>query len=333
MVTHSLCWVAWLALAPIAQEPAAAKKAVLGELVPDYDFRELTGGDGRRKLSELRGQPVFIVNWTDTDLGRGAAGQAETVSKELVPKGLVCILLDTHNKSQEEIEASVMRLYPGNVAWLSRNQKLPIEYLDNGPPPDVALIGVDGRLLVAGSYTSDFGEARDLAEAEIERLKAGWGVHKVAQKARAEAFGRKRLGAAKAVIVEALSSEPQDPELLAVQAEVESSHHCWVSSVSFLKERGEFLRALDQARALAEAVAGNSEWESEAAGLLASFQTPEAEAELDLDRKLAGLLKALHRRKPAKGEVDKLSGFARSAGETRVGRRARHMAEIAARTL
>ncbi len=333
MVTHSLCWLAWLALAAGAQEPAAAKKAVLGELVPDYDFRELTGGDGRRKLSELRGQPVFIVNWTDTDFGRGAAGQAEKVSKELVPEGLVCILLDTHNKTQEAIEASVMRLYPGNVAWLSRNQKLPIEYLDNGPPPDVALIGVDGKLLVAGSYTSDFGKARDLAEAELERLKTGWGDHKVAQRARAEAFGRKRLAAARALVVEALSAEPQQPELLAVQAEVETSHRCWVSSVSFLEERGEHLRALDRARALAEAVAGNVEWEGQAAGLLASFQTPEAERELELDRKLAGLLKPLQKKKPAKGDVDKLAGFAKSAGETRVGHRARHIAEIAARTL
>lgn len=327
-----LCWLSWLALAPISQGPAAAEKAAIGELVPDYDFRELSGGDGRRKLSELRGQPVFIVNWTDTDFGRGAAGQAEKVSKELVSQGLVCILLDTHNKAQEDIEASVMRLYPGNVCWLSRNQKLPIQYLDNGPPPDVALIGVDGKLLIAGSYTSDFGKARELAEAELERLKTGWGNHKVAQKARAEAFGRKHLAAARALIEEGLKSEPEQPELLAVQAEVETSRRCWMDSVGILTERGEFLRALDVARALSEAVVGNTAWEGEAAGLLTSFETPEAEAELARDRKLAALLKTLQRKKPAQGDIDKLSSFAKSCGDTRVGRRASHIAQIAART-
>ncbi len=327
------CWPAWLALAASIQEPAATKKAVIGELVPDYEFRKLTGGDGRRKLSELRGQPVFIVNWTDTDFGRGASGQAEKVAKELVPQGLVCILLDTHNKTQEEIEAAVMRLYPGNLSWLARNHKPPIAYLDNGPPPDVALIGVDGRLLVAGSYTADFGKARELAEKEVARLETGWGEHKAVRKARAAAFGRQRLAEAKALLGQALAAEPEQPELLAAQAELETLHRCWVSSVSFLADKGELLRSFERAKALAAAVAGEAEWEQGAAQLLAGFEAPEVKSELELDRKLADQLKPLDKRKPGKAEVDKLSAFAQSCGENRVGRRARRIAEIAARTL
>ena len=153
----------------LVRSPAAAgqeaPKASIGQLVADHTFRDfLAGGDGRQKLSEFRGQPVLIVNWTDTDFGRGAAKEAEKLARELAPEGLVTILLDTHNKPAQEIEASVMRLYPGSPARLTQNQKLPIEYLDNGPPPDVALVGVDGTLLVAGSYTVDLNKAEKLVK-------------------------------------------------------------------------------------------------------------------------------------------------------------------------
>ena len=61
------CSFVWLALAAPCQETEPAKKpetkkAAVGELVPDYQF-QLVGCDGRRKLSELHGQPVLIVNW------------------------------------------------------------------------------------------------------------------------------------------------------------------------------------------------------------------------------------------------------------------------------
>src|SRR6185503_15348901 len=84
-----------LAPATAVQE---SPKASIGQVVPDYTFRDfLAGSDGRQKLSEFLGQPVLIVNWTDTDFGRGAAKEAEKIAKELAPEGLVTILLDTHN--------------------------------------------------------------------------------------------------------------------------------------------------------------------------------------------------------------------------------------------
>src|SRR5262245_5477842 len=167
------------------RQDAPGPKATIGEVVPDYAFREfLAGGDGRQKLSEFRGQPVLIVNWTDTDFGRGAAEDVEKMAKELAPEGLVTILLDTHNKGAQEIEASVMRLYPGSPALLTQNQKLPIEYLADGPPPNVALVGVDGTLLVAGSYTVDLNKATKLVKTELKRTKTGWGEQEAARAAR-----------------------------------------------------------------------------------------------------------------------------------------------------
>ena len=324
------CALVWLALAAPCQDAEATKKAAVGDLVPDYAFREFAAGDGRQKLSELRGQPVLIVNWTDSDFGRGAAERAEKIGKELVPRGLVLILLDTHNKSQEAIEASVMRLYPGSMAWLTRNQKLPIEYADNGPPPDIALIGVDGRLLIAGSYTADLAKATKLAEAELERSKAGWGEHKAVRKARAAAFGQRRLGQAKALLDEALAAEPSHAELLQAQQELANCRQSWARGVTFLMEHGEHERALARARDLAESVAGAAEWEREAAALVEAFAAEDAKAGLEAERKLAAILKPLEKRKPTKADADKLSSFATSCGPAKVASRARHLADIAA---
>jgi len=313
-----------------APQNERVQKAAIGEVVPNHTFREFTGGDGRQELGDFRGQPVLVVNWTDTDFGRGASDRTQKLARELGPTGLISILLDTHNKSQDAIEASVMRLYPGNGSRLTRNQKLPIEYLDNGPPPDVALIGVDGRLLVAGSYTADFSKATKLAKAELKKLKTGWGDHPVARKLRAEVYGSKRLAKAMSMVEEALRAEPDQAELLQVQAEVLRRHHNWASSVGYLMEHGEYARALESAQGLAAAVEGNVEWQEQAAKLLATFETPEAQRELELDRKLASLLKPLNKKKPSAKVVVKLRGFVDANSDTHVGLRAAHIAKIAA---
>lgn len=308
-------------------------KASIGEQVPGFTFRELIGGDGRQKLSEFRGQPVLIVNWTDTDFGRGGAQMAQKLGADLVPKGLVLILLDTHNKKREQIEASVLRLFPGSLSLLTRTQKPPIAYLDNGPPPDVALIGVDGTLLVAGSHATDFGRAAKQAKAEIKRLKSGWGEHKQAKKARALAFGKGDLAGAWALLEAAMQADQDQPELLAAQAEFTARQMSWTNSVQHLRDAGEPLRARESARALAKSVAGHAEWAAQAEELLETFETDEAKSELELDEALAAIVKGWRKKAPRKADVKKLEGLAESHGETKVGARAAHLAKIAALAL
>lgn len=315
--------------APPRQEPA--QKASLGQLVPDHAFRDfLSGGDGRQKLSEFRGQPVLIVNWTDTDFGRGAAQEVEKLARELAPEGLVTILLDTHNKTAPEIEAAVMRLYPGSPARLTQNQKLPIEYLDNGPPPDVALVGVDGTLLVAGSYTTDLAKASKQVKSELKKKKDGWGKHEAARKARSLAYGQENLGAARAAIAAAVLADPADAELAAVQAEVAARFDARARAVRYFLEHGQPLRAVDEARALLAAVQGVADWEAQAGALLAELEGETIARELELDRRLSALMQPLSKKAPDR-EAEKLRKFAAEAGEaTRVGRRAQHLAEVAA---
>ena len=315
-----------------AQDEPAAKlpKTAIGERLPDLAFRDfLAGGDGRQKLSEFRGQPVLIVNWTDTDFGLGAATQVKKLAADLDAEGLVTILMDSHNKKEEEIRASRMRLFPGSPARFMRTMNLPIAYLDNGPPPDVALIGVDGTLLLAGSYTIDLSKAEKLVKAELKKRKSGWGEHQAARAARALAFGQQRLAAARASIAQALAAEPGAAELGEARTEIEGRFASWDRSVQQLMEQGDVLRAQESARALAEAVSGDAEWEAQAAVRLQAFEEPEAVKELELDRKLTALLGPLEKRAPNEGDVSKLRKLAESAGDSRVGARALRLAEIA----
>jgi len=318
--------VAGLAPAGPGQEP---KKAALGQVVPDHVFREfLAGGDGRQKLSEFRGQPVLIVNWTDTDFGRGAAKEVEKLATELAPEGLVTILLDTHNKTAPEIEAAVMRLYPGSPARLTQNQKLPIEYLDDGPPPDVALVGVDGTLLVAGSYTVDLNKASKLVKAELKKARSGWGEHAAARAARALVFGEGQLDEARRTLAAALQAEPGQAELGAVRAEIEAHFEARLRSVRWLLEHGQVLRSQEEARALVTAVEGDADWHDKAAALADELTSAEIGREAELDRKLSALLQPLAKKAPDR-EAEKLKKFAAEAGATRVGKRAQHLAEVA----
>ena len=311
--------------------PRAQSKAAAGDLVPDFTFPEfLTGGDGRQKLSEFRGEPVLIVNWTDTDFGRGGADGVRKLAKELVPEGLVLILRDTHNQSADEIRAAAMRLYPGSPARFTRNMEEPIEYEKNGPPPHVALVDVEGRIAVAGSYTVELSGMEKLVKAELEKQASGWGTHDAAREARALLFGEGRLAEALARCDEALAAEPEQPELLAVRGEIQARWAALERSVRYHMERGEYGLALAKAQALGDAVAGHPEWEGAARTLLAELDTPEAQAELELDAALASALKPLGKDEPTASDVKKLERLAEEAGDTRVGRRARELARIAA---
>ena len=320
-----------LALAPLPVPQDARPEAAVGDLVPDFDFGAfLSGGDGRRVLSEFRGQPVLLVNWTDTDFGRGAADKVQKSARDLVPEGLVLVLRDTHNRSADDIRAAAMRRYPGSPARFVRNLKLPIEYADNGPPPDVALIDVEGRLLIAGSYTVDLGRAEKLAEAELKKRKRGWGEHDAARKARALLYGRDRLAEALEVCEAALVAEPEAPELVAVRDEIHRACALRERAVRYHLEQGECLLARARVGELSAAVAGRAELEERVRALRTELESDEARRELALDEKLASLLKPLSKKGPRAKDVKKLERFAAEAGGTRVGRRAQELARIAA---
>jgi len=270
------------------------------------------------------------VNWTDTDFGRGAADKVQKLAKEFVPQGLVLILRESHNMSADDIRASAMRRYPGSLARFTGNMKAPIAYEDNGPPPDIAFIDAEGKLLLAGSYTVDLSRAEKLLPDELKKLKTGWGTHAAARDARALLYGKERLAEALACCDKALASEPDQAELLEVKGEVQARFDSTLKQVRHHLDKGECERALAMSTTLAASVAGRPELEEPAAKLLAELGTPEIQRELELEKPLAAALKPLEKKEPTAKDVEKLERLGKEAGDTRVGRRAKELARIAA---
>jgi tetratricopeptide (TPR) repeat protein len=270
------------------------------------------------------------VNWTDTDFGRGAADKVRKLAKDFVPQGLVLILRESHNMTADDIRASAMRRYPGSLARFTRNMKAPIVYEDNGPPPDIALIDAEGKLLLAGSYTVDLSRAEKLLPGELKKLKTGWGTHAAARDARALLYGQGRIAEALACCDKALSSEPDQAELLEVKGEARARFDSTLKQVSYHLDKGQCAQALALSTALVESVAGRPELEEPAAKRLAELRTPEIQHDLELEKTLAAALKPLEKNEPTAKDVEKLERLANEAGDTRVGRRAKELARVAA---
>src|SRR5262249_8994211 len=152
-----------------------------------------------------------------------------------------------------------------------------------------------------------------LVRSELKRAKAGWGEHPAARAARALVYGQGNLGAARHALAAALQAEPGEAELGAVQAELEARFASRLRSVRWFLEHGQVLRSQDEARALVEAVKGESDWEAKAAALAEELTSAEIGLELEHDRKLSALLQPLAKKAPD-GEADKLRKFAAEAG-------------------
>ena len=321
---------AWrcLGLALVVSAPvASAQRASVGEVVPDFAFEPLRRGDGRQQLAEFRGQPVLIALFADLFGGLEAARGAIDLAEDFGEDGLEIVLLEDRSGDPDFMEELLLRELPG--AWFRFGAKgeLPIRFERNGAPPQVALIGVDGTLLLAGSYTIDLSRAKKRIPAELKRARAGWGNHEAARRARGLAFGADRLAEARALLDEALAREPEAGELAAALGEVETRYAVERRAVDHLRSSGEVERARARAALLVRAVAGLTDREADAAALLASFDEPAWQAELALERKLRALLKPISKKPPKKRDAAKLRKLAKAAPETRVGARALHLAE------
>ncbi len=305
---------------------AGGESAAIGQPVPDFELKAVFGGDGRTRLSEFRGQPVLIADWSDFQYGLGAAKGAVKLDAELGKKGLVVILHESKDHKREWIEGLALRNFPGTGALLMRTQSFPIEYEDNGFPPKLALIGVDGTLKVAGSYLADMGDAGKLAKSELKRAKSGWGGSSAAKKARAAAYGKHDLAGARALIEAALEENPDDADLLAVKKEIETRFKTRHRAVGYLMEQGEYARAWNEAELLQKSVEDDAEWAPMASELIAGFEAEDAQRELALEKKLDSLTKSLRKKGPKGGEEEKLRAFAQEASGTKVGARAERVA-------
>jgi len=318
-----------LALVPATPFPTPrAEAAGIGEPVPDLALEGLVGGDGRTRLAEFVGTPVLLVDWADFASGYDAVRVAVALQEDLGGDGVAAILHETQGMEAGPMQALLLERFPGHGCRLITRRWLPIRYEDNGPPPRVAVIGVDGQVAVAGSYLADLARARKRIEEEHRRRKSGWGDHPAARKARARAFGRDELAEARELVARALAEEPDAAELATAAAEVERAYASRLRAVDFHLEAGDARRALETAQALAKAVRGDAAWEQEVAALLERFESDEVERELKLAKQLDKLERGVHARGPRPGQAEDLRRFAESAPGTRVAARAVRLAAL-----
>jgi len=312
-----------LLLAPAGSPAAGPQEVSAGEPLPDLAFRWVLGGDGRRQLSEFRGQPVLIAHWTR---GGFAPLDAVRVALDLEEKhaddGLVAFLMLHTDRDPTYLRAVQMDMVPGASTRLLLEQELHAVYVENGFVPRIVLIGVDGTLRYAGSYQGS-AELKKLLKAELEKREDGWGASEAAVEARALAYGKGKLGAARAGI----GDEPEDPELAALAGELEVRFDALERSVGFLRERGRPAEAREAAKALVEAGGGHESWTERAREVVEWLDDEAFREELGQERDLVRLLKATMSKPPRKGFDERLRKLAEDAGGSPVGQRAGRLAD------
>lgn len=234
---------------------------------------------------------------------------------ELSSKGLVSILMERQGSNEAQLESFLWQKFPENDCFVCVGGNVPT------PPssgiPHGALIGVDGKLLWSGHPLSDAKQISQLIDAELDKVKKGWGGTAEARKVRAALYGKNSIGGALALVAVMAEGE----ERTALQGEIDRRYASQKKAVTTLQEDGRWLDAQDACKALAKSVGKHETWEPEIAELLASFETEEGKAELATDKKLAKVIKML-RDKKADAAPKQLEAIAKKAEGTKVGARA-----------
>jgi hypothetical protein len=243
------------------------------------------------------------------------------LDRELGPKGLVVILMESQGTKLEELPAWFMRNIPESRARCSAGVSPPIASSTEGIPK-CALIGVDGTLLIEGHTGSIGQKVEKLIEVELDKVKKGWGGSAAARKARAALYGKSSPAAAKQVLEQAQPAGDDQAELDAIAKEIDAFVKSRRKSIDFLLEDGRWLEAQALVATLAKGAKGMPELEAELARVAARFETPEGKSELALDKKVSSALRALEEKKLKPANATALRALVKGAEGTKVGARA-----------
>jgi hypothetical protein len=237
---------------------------------------------------------------------------------ELSSRGLVSILVEAQGSNEPQLESFLWKTFPDNDCFTCTNSPVPIP--ESRGIPHGAVIGVDGTLLWAGNPTGDTKKIGELIEAELQKVKKGWGDSAEAKKMRASLYGKNDLAGAAA----AIAAMPEGEARTKLQAEIDARYAWMKKAIGTQKERGNWLAAQDQAKALLKGVGTNATWVAEVQPMVAEFDTDAGKAELALEKKLEKVIKQL-RDKKGDNAPKLLKALAKDAGETKVGARIARM--------
>ena len=289
--------------------------------VPDLTFPDFDNGDGRQKLHNFRGSALLVVTFADVYGGTAASNIALKLHEEFAEKGLIVVL--THFKgggtfadaaAGKKLGAWAMKRYPGQAVRLCGRIRPTWDWTGLGMTPYYAVIGADGKLVATGATLANPKLLEEAVEEAMKLQRTGWGNERE-KEIRAQLYGKRKLGAA----------WKESGGLLANEIDAEFARR--KAAIAWLIDDGQWLHAQGQAESLAKSVAGVEKWGQEVAGILEGFETEAAERELKLDAKLQRLLKSFAKKAPKKGADRGLRKLAEGSQGTKVGARAKRLAE------
>jgi len=238
---------------------------------------------------------------------------------ELSARGLVSVLVHAQQATPEQLHAFMLAKFPDNDCFVAPGGFVPTP--ESKGIPHGSLIGVDGKLLWDGHPAGDAKVLGELIEAELQKVKKGWGDTAEQKKVRAALYGKNDLFGAAMLI----ASMPEGDARSKLQTELDVRYAAGKKRITTLQEQGRWLDAQQAAKELTRCIGVKAEWISEVQPLVASFDTEAGKAELAADKKLEKIEKQL-REKKGDGAPKALAALIKSAANTKVAERAQRIA-------
>lgn len=235
--------------------------------------------------------------------------------EELSSKGLVTLLVEAQGADEPTLEHFLWKTFPSNACFACTGISVPLPPSDG--IPHAGLVGVDGTLLWAGNPLDATKKISELIDAELAKVKKGWGDSADARKVRAALYGKRDLAGANGLV--AAMAEGDERSML--QAEVDVRYASAKNAIANLKEQGCWLEAQAATKDLLKSIGQKAEWVAEVTPMLAEFDTDAGKAELAADKKLEKAIKLL-RDKKIENAPKALQAVLKTSADTKVGARA-----------
>lgn len=237
---------------------------------------------------------------------------------ELSKSGLVSVLVHSQQATPEQLHAFLLKTFPDNDCFVTPGAFVPTP--ESNGIPHAALIGVDGKLLWDGHPLGETKKIQELIDAELTKVKKGWGDTPEIKKVRAALYGKGDLFGAAAVV----AAMPEGEQRTAMQGEVDRRYALRKKMIADQQEQGRWQLAQQTAKDLLKSVGTNAEWIAEVQPLVLAFDNPESKAELAVEKKLDKIEKQI-RDKKRDGAPKALEALVKAAENSKVAARAKRI--------
>lgn len=237
---------------------------------------------------------------------------------ELSVRGLVSVLVHSQTATPDQLQAFLLKTFPDNDCFVAPGGFVPTPASPG--IPHAALIGVDGKLLWDGHPLGEPKKVQELIEAELTKVKKGWGDTAEIRKVRAALYGKDDLFGAAALV----AAMPEGEQRTAMQTEIDRRYTQQKKMVTEQQNQGRWQLAQNTAKNLLKSVGTKPEWIAEVQPIVLAFDNPESKAELAADKKLEKIEKQL-RDKKRDGAPKALEALIKSAPNSKVAERAQRL--------